>query len=292
MPPEQLWGLLQGSVTATVSQLAGVLGVFFIFGTVLYWLERLTTVSFLKTIGWKGVLLTAWLGTPIHELGHAFFCLVFGHKIRAIKLYQPDEATGMLGYVAHEYHPNNIVHQIGNFFIGAAPLIIGCAAMYAALYFLVPNSEQVIAATLRKSQLLTMTRDVTVQGQLLLNTGIDTLKLLFTQSNLYRVEFWIFLYIALCIASHIAPSPADMRRVWGGLAAIVGVMLLINFIAQLSGSDITRQVLSINYYLGIAVAMFVFSTVISLANFLFFYLLLSIYAWICYRSWLNPFTVY
>lgn len=291
MTPEQLWVLLQGSVTATASQLAGVLGVFFVFGMALYWLERMTTLSFLKTIGWKGVLLTAWLGTPIHELGHAFFCLVFGHKIRAIKLYEPDEASGVLGYVAHEYHPNNIMHQIGNFFIGAAPLIIGCAAMYAALYFLVPNSLQVIESMLRKSQLLTLARDVTVQGQLLFDIGIDTLKLLFTQSNLSRVEFWIFLYIALCIASHIAPSPADMRRVWGGLAAIVGVMLLVNFIAQLSGSDITRQVLSLNYYLGFAVAMFVFSTVISLANFLICYLLLSIYARIRQRSWINPFTV-
>lgn len=291
MTLEQLGTLLQGSLTATVSQLAGVLGVFFVFGTVLYWLERMTTLSFLKTIGWRGVLFTAWLGTPIHELGHAFFCLLFGHKIRDIKLYQPDETTGVLGYVCHEYHPNNIVHQVGNFFIGAAPLIIGCAAMYAALYLLVPNSVQVIAATLRKSQLLTLTRDVTVQGWLLLNTGIDTLKLLFTQSNLSRVEFWLFLYIALCIASHIAPSPADMRRVWGGLAAIVGVMLLVNFIAQLSGSDITRQVLSINYYLGFAVAMFVFSTAISLANFLICYLLLTIYARICRQSWINPFTL-
>ena len=38
----------------------------------LFLLQRMICISFSKTTGWKGVYLTAWIGTPVHELGHAF----------------------------------------------------------------------------------------------------------------------------------------------------------------------------------------------------------------------------
>ena len=43
-------------------QLAGVFGVFFIFGFILAKLQNWTSSLYLQTVGWKGILWTAWIG--------------------------------------------------------------------------------------------------------------------------------------------------------------------------------------------------------------------------------------
>ena len=89
------------------------------------------------TFGWKSQLLTGWLGTPIHELSHAVMCLLFLHRIKDVALFRPNEKTGTLGYVHHEFNPRNLYHQIGNFFIGIAPVIGGCLVLYLIMPLLV-----------------------------------------------------------------------------------------------------------------------------------------------------------
>ena len=66
----------------------------------------------------RGVYLVAWLGTPLHELGHALFCLIFRHKIEDIKFFKPDKVNGTLGYVYHTLehekpvaHPGQLLHR-------------------------------------------------------------------------------------------------------------------------------------------------------------------------------------
>ncbi|MDR3490768.1 MAG: hypothetical protein P4M12_01845 [Gammaproteobacteria bacterium] len=64
-------------------------------------IERKANRYFFAAYGMKGILATAWLGTPIHELGHALMCLIFAHKIKDIKLLTLNQADGTLGYVSH-----------------------------------------------------------------------------------------------------------------------------------------------------------------------------------------------
>lgn len=55
--------------------------------------------------------ITGALGTPLHECAHALFCVIFGHKVVEIKLFQINSDDGMLGYVRHTYNKKNIYHN-------------------------------------------------------------------------------------------------------------------------------------------------------------------------------------
>ena len=62
------------------------------FALIIHWLERITQRRLVERFGWHSVLWTGWLGTPIHELSHAFMCRVFQHRIDEIALFEPDHA--------------------------------------------------------------------------------------------------------------------------------------------------------------------------------------------------------
>ena len=50
--------------------------------------------------GQKGYIYLTAPGVAVHELSHAFFCVVFLHKIKKLVLFSPEE-DGTLGYVNH-----------------------------------------------------------------------------------------------------------------------------------------------------------------------------------------------
>jgi hypothetical protein len=239
-------------------QLVGVLGIFFLFGYILAKLQEWTQQKYHRSVGWKGILWTAWIGTPIHELGHAFFAKIFRHKINHISLFQPNETTGGLGHVEHSYKKYSLYQRIGNFFIGAAPMIWGSFFLVIMLYFLVPNGKEIfVPLTTEPGSFLVF---ITSLKQTFLN--------LFALENISTWNFWLFLYMSFCVASHIAPSKQDRRGMWKGFRWIVLILIIINAITLGLGVDITKYILGINQYLGILFAIFAYATIISLLHLL------------------------
>ncbi len=93
----------------SVIQLFSLIGVIIVIGFLLGYLESLTRMYWSRAFGRKGFLLTAWIGVPIHELGHAIMCVLFRHKIVATQFFPTDTSQGALGYIQHQYNQKKCV---------------------------------------------------------------------------------------------------------------------------------------------------------------------------------------
>lgn len=250
----------------TLIQLLGVLGIFFAFGFVLSKLQEWTQHKYQKVVGWKGILWTAWIGTPFHELGHYFFAKLFRHKIIRFRIFEPNKVTGELGHLDHSYSKFSLYQKVGNFFIGAAPMIFGSAMLALLVYFILPNGKEVFLPLTEANN--------TIQSILI--AAKKTLLSLFSFKNIVLWNFWVFLYLSFCIASHLAPSRADRKGMWSGLFYIFLILLLVNIFSVLFKLNTTAYILQINQYLGIFTAIFLYATIISLIHFVFSYIILTI----------------
>jgi hypothetical protein len=289
----------------TFSQLAWLLGLLFIFGFILYFLARFTRTTYVKTAGSTlDIFVTGWIGTPIHELGHALFCLVFRHRIVEMKLYSPNSEDGTLGFVSHTYDPKSTYQKIGNFFIGIGPILFGTLVLYALLYYLVPNTRDVFSSI--ESQGKTLISGV--HGQFsgifksLWGTTLNTLETLFKKSNFLEYKFWIFLYVSMCISSHMELSPPDIKGAWRGLVTLVLFFLVLNLIIlglEATGMSahfgswwrfvkIENYATGINKWVGTFGALFIFATIISALNLIATYISLNIYSLIKGKGIVNP----
>lgn len=277
-------------LVTTFGQLVAILGVFFFFGLILYLLARFTRVTFVKSIGQKfDIYITGWLGTPVHELGHAIFCIPFGHRIMEMKLFRPNAQDGSLGYVNHAYNPRNVWHRVGNFFIGFGPILFGSFVLWLLIKYLVPDNQALLNLVSSQSADLTTLEGVKNQFISLYNTGEHTFKVLFSQANTGSWEFWVFLYVALCIASHMELSPPDIKGLWSGLLSIIILFVVINSICVFFNVDPSRYVTIISRYANMATGIFTFATVLSAMFFVVSLVLLNAYTLIRYRKPFHPF---
>ena len=241
----------------TLYQVFAIFGLFFVIGYILSKLQTATQKMYHTSIGWGGILWTAIIGTPVHELGHYVFCKLFRHRVLSISLYKPNQRTGNLGSVDHSYNKKSLYQKIGNFFIGAAPLIWGSLALVLLFRFVLPHSE-VVLPTVRNLSLetpKTFLTDVRLIGQSI-----------FSQENFYSVQFWVWLYISFAIAVHLAPSTEDQKTMWRGLFWIILLLILVNTIGYFFNHNITQYILRLKAYEGLFIFAFWYALVVSLVH--------------------------
>jgi len=225
--------LLISALKISLLEMISLVGPLIIIGLVLGLMERKANSYFFATFGYKGILATAWLGTPVHEMGHALMCLIFGHKIRDMRLLMINRSDGTLGYVTHAYDRSSIYQTVGNFFIGIAPIISGIGVMFLSLYYLLPNSFRVFESYLREG-VMTEPFDLTfVNG--LASAGLVLVQSIFTLNNLFSLYFWIFLLIAIGVSSHMALSGADIKGASRGLISLYLVLFGLTMISHFMG---------------------------------------------------------
>jgi len=217
-------------ITNTVYQLVFTVGLIAAVGLVVGLLNR----AFYSLVGYRFgrivCMATGFIGVPVHEIGHAVFCIIFGHRIVEMKLYQPNSADGTLGYVNHSYNRRNVYHQIGNFFIGFGPILFGSAVLLAMMVGLVPS----LFEAFRDGSDFSEVPNLDVISLSALGHIFEVMRgaslAFFSSSDIGDWRWWLFMVPACSIALHMSLSVPDIKSSWVGFGFILLTLLLVNIV--------------------------------------------------------------
>lgn len=225
-----------------------VTGTLILTGMILGVFEHRANFYVQSVFGMKGIMLTSWIGTPIHESGHLLMCYVFKHRVSEFKLFTLRPKEGVLGYVNHSWNSKSLYQNIGNFFIGMGPIFSGTAALILGMYFFLPDSFATF------SNYLTLDSgkpDYQMLASILALTA-QLFGSIFSTENLASPNFWIYFALAIGISSHIALSKEDLKGAGRGLVTIFFFILLINAFSLLLNADFSSfftGILALNVYM-------------------------------------------
>jgi hypothetical protein len=259
----------------TVLQFAFLFGAGLIGGAVLTLLSRLTNNVF-RQFRWPtlGIYLFGWIGVPVHEFCHAFFCRVFFHQIQSIKWFDPKGSGGSQGSVTHTYQPWNIYQRVGHFFIGLAPVLLAPVLIAIAFLICVPTARSLSPA-------------LTEGG---VHGGWAFAKAQMGAATFRSVGFWIFVYIGFSIASQIELSTADLKQALTGVLPVSLVLLIFNSCAWLLGLNWNSRVVHAGHAVTATLSgVYLFAALVALATFVTIALVFGLVNLVCGRGFINPF---
>ncbi|MGM0626499.1 MAG: hypothetical protein ACQES0_11500, partial [Bacteroidota bacterium] len=232
------------ALTASLLQLLILPGPLILLAFFLHHISRQVERQSVKLMGVRGYLIAfGWLGTAVHEIGHAIFCLLFGHKITGMKLFSPDKHSGSMGYVNHSYNPKNLYHQIGNFFIGIGPVILGSALLYAMVWILTGTKITQMTQITFVPENMESLSDMFIVFHHMWNDLTDLLPLLLDAMSRQWWKTLIVLYILFASGSALALSKSDISGAASGLKYIFVLLLIFNLIFLWAG-DFTGMLVS------------------------------------------------
>lgn len=253
--------ILWPSLVVFVSLIGGLV----VGGFILGYLERLSNSLVLRSFGMAGIYVTAWLGTPIHELSHAAMCVVFRHRITGVKLLQAAGPDGTIGYVTHAYNPDSLYQRIGNLFIGLAPLVGGSLGIFLFSRILEESTfKQMVQGMADNNQIFLFTDPNSWVG--LLHTTLTICSGLFAAGNTSSASFWFFLILAVCTASHMSLSREDIRGAASGAGAMLLLIAVANTLSALLDQALYGQMLMaigrVDFFLLILLSLAIFFSAI------------------------------
>ena len=234
-------------------------GMIILVGFILGFLRNHSIANFQKSFGWKAVAITAIIGVPIHEISHAVVCVLFRHKITKLVLLQKRDENGVLGYVSHAYNPNSIYQQTGNFFIGIAPIFGGILTIIALMHTIIPKVYDEFITLSMNNLLITKINNVAINA--ILNSYTDLIKMIFSIENFSNPYFILFLFLSICISSHISLSSADIKGASKGLIIIFFLILGLN-VLDFSRLIMAESILKYNIVIiGFLIVALIFSSI-------------------------------
>jgi hypothetical protein len=223
------WDYLLDAGIATLSQLIILLGPILALAFIMNFIARKNESLSYKVLGQKIYLYVfGWLGTSVHELGHAIFAIIFAHKVSEIKLFTPTSGKS-LGQVKHSYAKGNPYQTTGNFFIGIGPILLGTLLLWLVTWFLfglnifqIAEKHDVVFNSKLFQSLGTLKNATINIGQ-----GVwETFRFILANSNWLKMVLFFYLFYA--IGSSISLSSSDIKGAFRGFIYFVVLLLFFN----------------------------------------------------------------
>jgi len=170
----------------------------------------------------------AWLGCSVHELSHAFFAIVFGHKITDIELFKPNNDGESLGHVSHSYNKRSIYQKIGNFFIGISPLLSGGIVLFLTVFLLFRLNVTELSSFRISTHIFT---DLTLLKQFGLNIWSSLLtffQLVFVGAAAVWWKSVLIVYILYSTGSSMTLSKSDVGSALSGFIWVIVFFFIFN----------------------------------------------------------------
>lgn len=242
--------------------LASVLGVFIVFGILLNLIESKNNELIQNSLGIKFIVFTGFIGTVVHELSHMLMAFIFNHKIVKVELFRPFKykEDGVLGYVKHTYNPSSLYQQIGNFFIGIAPMIFGTLFIWILLILFSNDTYQVLTNNIHIDLYIKYleSTDYLKVFSLLINDTLLILKSIVSLKYLADLKHLIMLFFIYSIATHMSLSLADLKGSFKGfIVCFIIVFIVTLFINLLNQANLFNNILIFKFN----VYVFLFLTV-------------------------------
>jgi len=266
------------AIYVTLVQLITVLGPGLVLAFVMNYVSGFVERRAIYAIGRGWYLgLFGWLGTTAHELSHAAFCLIFGHKITEMKLFAPDPETGIMGYVNHSYNPKSIYQVLGNFFIGISPIIFGTFIICLLCYLLLGFNLFDTAGdfSFASSDIGSWYAFTQLMGSLWYSSE-NFLTAVFAWRNLSSWQLYVFIYLSFAIGSSITLSTADIKGALKGFVVILAALLVFNLGTVWLGDFASDILIKIAGYSGVFYSAMFLTLLINIAVAVFVLLPLTV----------------
>jgi len=220
------------AILATLSQLFILLGPLLLLAFIMHYVAKRNEYLSYKVLGNKVYLYGfGWLGTAIHELGHALFAIIFAHRITGMKLFSGNPDNSQLGYVNHSFNPRNIYQRIGNFFIGISPILLGSALLYLFSYLLFGFSHSQIQPYSFVGDDIFAFTNLKIAVVTTWNNIGSYLMFVFTSDKTSIIKIFIFTYLMFSIGSSISLSKADVENGLDGFLYFMLSLFVFNLLS-------------------------------------------------------------
>jgi hypothetical protein len=213
-----------------------------------------------------------WLGCSIHEMSHAFFAIIFGHKISEIELFKPNSDGESLGHVSHSYNKKSIYQKIGNFFIGISPLLFGGIVLFLITWFLFGFNIVSLSSFRIMSHDFTSFLLIKQLAVSIWHSLFSFFSIVFTGSGAIWWKSALLVYVLYSTGSSMTLSKSDVSSAISGFLWFIVFFLLFNLLTLWIGNFVSVFLQKMVGY----IAGFYFILILSLAANLLFLTILTI----------------
>jgi len=211
-----------------------------------------------------------WLGCSVHEMSHAFFALIFGHKISEVELFKPNSNGESLGHVSHSYNKKSIYQKIGNFFIGISPLLFGGIVLFLITWLIFGFNVVSLSSFRITSHDFTSYLLMKQIGIGIWHSLMSYFSIVFTSSAAIWWKSVLLVYILYSTGSSMTLSKSDVGSAVSGFLWFIVFFLIFNLLTLWIGNFVLVFLTRIAGY----ISGFYFLLILSLmANLLFLMIL-------------------